>query len=399
MKKKICVVTGSRAEYGLLYPLMKKIQQVKEFGLQIIATGMHLSPEFGLTYKQIIDDGFQIDDTVEMLLSSDTPVGISKSVGLGIISFAESLKKAKPDILIILGDRFESFSAAVVAHIMRIPIAHIAGGELTAGAIDDAFRHSITKMSHLHFVSTEEYRKRVIQLGENPNRVYNVGALGLDNIKSMQLLSKVELEKKFRFKFGPKNLLVTFHPVTLDNNPSEKQFKELLRALDRFKDVKILFTMPNADTNGRIIIQMINKYIENNAGRCKAFVSMGTLKYLSTIKYVDAVVGNSSSGIIEVPSFGKPTVNIGNRQAGRVKAASVIDCSATTDSIASAIEKALSKDFQDFCKTVKNPYGNGTAAEQIVSVLKEILKKPISLRKEFYDIYNWEVGENYDLPR
>jgi len=242
MKKKICVVTGSRAEYGLLYPLMKKIQQVKEFGLQIIATGMHLSPEFGLTYKEIEEDGFEISEKVEILLSADTPTSVNKSIGLGLIGFTDSLKRLSPDFVVLLGDRFESFSAAIAAFIMRIPIIHLHGGELTQGLIDEGIRHSITKLSYLHFVSTEVYRKRVIQLGESPERVFNVGALGLDNIKNLKLLEKDELERVLNYRLDKKTILLTFHPVTLENNTSEKNFREILKALDQLKNYNIIFT-------------------------------------------------------------------------------------------------------------------------------------------------------------
>lgn len=386
MKKKICVITGTRAEYGLFYPLLKKLRSEKKFELQIIITGMHLSPKFGLTYKEIEKDGFKINEKVDMLLSSDTEVGATKSIGLGVIGFADVLDRLKPDLLILLGDRFETFSASISAFIAKIPIAHLHGGELTEGSIDDAIRHSITKMSFLHFTSTEEYRRRIIQLGEEPGRVFNVGALGIDNIKTMKLLSKSQLEKDLKFKFGERNVLVTYHPVTLESNTSEIQFKELLKALDCFKNLKIIFTKPNADPNNQIIINLIDEYVKNNPYKAKAFVSMGQLKYLSTIKYVDAVLGNSSSGIIEVPTFHKPTVNIGDRQKGRIKPESVIDCEPKKESIIQALEKAFSVEFKKFCKTVKNPYGDGNSAEKIIKIIKEKIDEIENIKKTFYNI-------------
>jgi len=382
MSKKICVVTGSRAEYGLLYPLIKKIQQVKEFDLQIIATGMHLSPEFGLTYKEIEEDGFEISEKVEILLSADTPTSVNKSIGLGLIGFTDSLKRLSPDFVVLLGDRFESFSAAIAAFIMRIPIIHLYGGELTQGLIDEGIRHSITKLSYLHFVSTEVYRKRVIQLGESPERVFNVGALGLDNIKNLKLLEKDELERVLNYRLDKKTILLTFHPVTLENNTSEKNFREILKALDQLKNYNIIFTKPNADTEGRIIAKLIDNYVLENPKRAIEFTSLGKLKYLSLMKYVDMIMGNSSSGIIEAPSFKKPTINIGDRQKGRVKAESIIDCEVNKESIIRAVKKAEQMDLSN----IENPYGDGNASVRIIEILKKQVRKGINLKKEFYDI-------------
>ena len=386
MKRKICIVTGARAEYGLFYPLLEKIRDDGRFELQIIATGMHLSAEFGLTYKEIEKDGFRINKKINILLYGDTEAGITKSIGLGITKFAGAISYLKPNIVILLGDRFETFAAAVAAFVARIPIAHIHGGELTEGAMDEAFRHSITKMSLLHFTSTEEYRMRVIQLGESPERVFNVGALGIDNIHNSKFLSKKELENNLNLKFDKKNILVTFHPVTLENNSAEFQFKQLLSALSGLEDVKSILTKANAETDGRIINRLIDNYMKNNPGRVIAFASLGRLRYLSTIQFVDAVAGNSSSGIIEVPSFGKPTVNIGDRQKGRIKAKSIIDCEPDKKNVTLAIKKALSKEFSEFCKTVDNPYGDGHAAERIFRILKKNLAKNLDIKKPFYDI-------------
>ncbi len=383
--RKICIVTGTRAEYGLLYWLMKEIQEDTDLELQLIATGMHLSPEFGLTYKQIEKDGFKIDKKIEMLLSSDTSVGISKSMGLGMIGFAYAYEDLSPDIIVLLGDRFETFIAAAAATIARIPIAHIHGGETTQGATDEAFRHSITKMSHLHFTATDEYRKRVIQLGESPNSVFNVGGLGIDNIKNLKLLDCEAFEHSINFTLGQKNLLVTFHPVTLEHSTAKKQFQNLLNALDELEDTKTIFTNPNADTEGRIIIQMIDDYVSKNSHKAVAFVSLGQLRYLSAMQFVDGVVGNSSSGLAEAPSFKIGTIDIGDRQKGRIKADSVIDCEPSKESILIAIRKLYSNEFQEQLKNVENPYGEGGAAEKIKKILKEIDLTNI-LKKKFYDI-------------
>jgi GDP/UDP-N,N'-diacetylbacillosamine 2-epimerase (hydrolysing) len=386
MKKKICVVTGSRAEYGLFYPLLGKIRSSGAFRLQVIATGMHLSPKFGLTFREIEKDGFKIDEKVKMLLPGDTPADISRSVGLGCSGFAGAFARLEPDLVVVLGDRFEIFSAAIAAFIAKIPVAHIHGGELTEGAMDDAFRHSITKMSALHFTSTGEYRRRVIQLGEPPERVFNVGALGIDNIRLTKLLSKKESERALGLKFGGKAALVTFHPATLETGDTGKQFRELLKALDAFKELKLVFTMPNTDPGGAAIAKLIDLYVKDNPERACSFASLGRVKYLSCLKHIDVVIGNSSSGIIEAPSFGKPTVNIGSRQQGRIRADSVIDCDPVSAGITRAIRKALSVPFAEFCRSVKNPYGDGKTTGRIVNALIRNAGRFRSLKKRFYDI-------------
>jgi GDP/UDP-N,N'-diacetylbacillosamine 2-epimerase (hydrolysing) len=391
--KAICIITGTRAEYGLLYWLMKKIQNDSDLEFQIIATGMHLSPEFGLTYRQIEKDGFKIDRKIEMLLSSDTPVGISKSMGLGMISFAEAYADLKPDIVVFLGDRFELLSAASAAMIACIPIAHIGGGETTEGAFDEAIRHSITKMSHIHCTAVEEYRRRVIQLGENPDRVFNVGALGIDNIRKLKLMDREEFECSIDFKLGIKNLLITFHSVTLEHGTSGKQFQNLLDALDVLQATKIIFTKPNADTEGRIIIQMIDEYVSRNSHKAAAFVSLGQLRYLSALQFVDGMVGNSSSGLAEAPTFKIGTINIGDRQRGRIRADSVIDCDPKKEAILIAVKKLYSKEFQDQLKNVQNPYGKGGAAEKIKKILKEVDLTDI-LKKRFYDFKKDKLENN-----
>ena len=384
MTRKICVVTGTRADYGLLYWLMKEIDLDSELKLQIIATGMHLSPEFGLTYKEIEKD-FKIDKKIEMLLSSDTSIGISKSMGLAQISFAEAYEELKPDIVVVLGDRYEIFSATSAAMIARIPIAHIHGGEKTEGAFDESIRHSITKISHLHFTATEEYRNRVIQLGEHPSRVFNVGGMGIENIKRLELLNKKEFEKSIEFKLNIKNILVTFHPVTLENSTAKEQFQQLLDAIDELEDTNIIFTKANSDTDGRVINQMIDEYVTKNSHKSIVFTSLGQLRYLSALQYVDAVVGNSSSGLAEAPSFRIGTINIGDRQKGRIKASSVIDCEPNKDSILKSFEKLYSKEFQETLKTTINPYGDGYASKKIVEILKNVDLKNI-LKKSFYDL-------------
>lgn len=385
-KRKICVVTGTRAEYGLLYWLMREIQADDELELQIIATGQHLSPEFGLTYKNIEADGFVINAKVEMLLSSDSHVGIAKSVGLGTIGFADALARLQPDIMVLLGDRFEALAAAQTAMILRIPIAHIHGGEATEGLIDEAIRHSITKMSLLHFTAAEEYRHRVIQLGEEPSRVYNFGAIGLDNIKRLNLLSRKTLEVETGFKFQRVNFLVTYHPVTLSSKSSEDYVKELLSALDSFEDAGIIFTQANADTSGRIINKIFQDYVHKHQDRMIFVNTLGQLKYLSAIQYMDAVVGNSSSGVLEVPSFNIPTVNIGPRQNGRLMAKSVITCGEKSGEIVKALNKAVSSSFKNSIKKMCSPYGNGGVSEKIVNILKTSDLSNERIMKKFYNI-------------
>jgi len=384
MSSRICVITGTRAEYGLLRWVMQGIRDTSDLTLQIIATGMHLSPEFGMTYREIEQDGFTIDRKVEMLTSSDSAVGIAKSMGLGLIGFADALSELKPDMIVVLGDRFEIFSAVSAALVACIPVAHLHGGELTEGAIDDAMRHSITKMSHLHFVAAEEYRQRVIQLGEQPDRVFLVGGLGLDNIKRLKLLGRQELESAMNFQFGPKNLLVTFHPVTLECATAAEQMGELLHALAELKDTQLIFTMPNADTDGRVLMKMVGVFTAKHTN-AYAYTSLGQLRYLSCIAQVDGVVGNSSSGLAEVPSFRKGTINIGDRQRGRLRAKSVIDCDPVCQSITLAIEQLYSPDFQAQLLNVRNPYGEGGASEKVV----EMIRKNVfdcALKKRFYDL-------------
>lgn len=395
MTRKVCIVTGTRAEYGLLRWVMEGIQAAPELTLQVVATGMHLSPEFGLTYREIEKDGFRIDEKVEMLLSSDTPMAITKSMGLGMIGFADALQRLRPDLLVVLGDRFEILSAVCAALVACIPVAHLHGGEVTEGAIDEAIRHSITKMSHLHFVAAEEYRRRVIQLGEHPDHVFLVGGLGVDSIKRLRLLDRSELEASLDFKLGRKNLLVTFHPVTLEHTSAGSQMRELLAALERLTDIHLIFTYPNADTEGREIFRLIEAFVQRRTN-AKAFTSLGQLRYLSCMLQVDGVVGNSSSGLTETPSFRKGTINIGDRQYRRLKAPSVIDCPPDREAIATALEKLYSSDFQQSLKVVCNPYGEGGASDKIVEILRRTSLSGI-LKKRFHDIFSDVAFESAQL--
>lgn len=386
MKKKICVLTATRAEYGLLKPIIEKLINIEEFDVRLVATGAHLSPEFGMSYKEIESDGFVIDEKIEILLSADTSSSISKSMGLVMISFADYFDRLKPDMLIILGDRYESLAVAMVAMNQRIPIAHLYGGETTEGAIDESIRHAITKLSYLHFTSTEEYRNRVIQLGEHPERVFCVGAVGIENILKENLMSKSELEESIRFNLDKPYAVVTFHPVTLEDNKSEEHIKALLDVCETYKDMKFIFTKANADSGGRIINKMIDNFVERN-NNAVAFTSLGRIRYLSALKYCTMVIGNSSSGLTEAPSFGIPTINIGDRQKGRLQATSVINCEPNKEDIKRAIEHALSNDFIIIAKNTNNLYGDGNTSSKIVEGIKYFLiNDVIDLKKNFFDV-------------
>ncbi len=385
MTRKICVVTGTRAEFGLLRWLMQEIQHESELELQVLATGMHLSPEFGLTYREIEQAGFMINAKVEMLLSADTATAITKSMALGLISYADAYERLAPDLIVVLGDRFEIFAATAAAMIAGIPVAHLHGGENTEGAFDEAIRHSITKMSHLHFVAAEEYRRRVIQLGEQPEKVFLVGGLGIDAIKRIKLLDRIALEASLDFKFGPRNLLITFHPVTIEGQKSSgEQMAELLAALGELDNTHLLFTMPNADTGGRELAAMVNQFAASRQN-VRIYTSLGHLRYLSCMKYVDAVVGNSSSGLAEAPSMGIATINIGNRQKGRLLASSVIHCEPTQQSIQGALGKVFDPSFASTLTSTINPYGSGGASEKIVKIIKNHDLKNL-LKKSFFNL-------------
>lgn len=384
MKRKICVVTGTRAEYGLLKPLIKALETDPTFHLQLVACAMHLSPEFGKTIHEIEKDGILVNKKIECLLSSDSAVGVAKSIGLANLGFADAFEDLKPDLLILLGDRTEILAAATTAMVFGIPIAHIHGGETTEGAYDEGIRHAISKMSHLHFASTEAYRKRIIQLGEQPDKVFNVGAIGLDSIKKLNLLSKEEFEKSIEKKLAKRNILITYHPVTQEKSTASIQFQQILKSLDKLEDTFLIFTHANSDKDGRIINQMIEQYVIGNPDKSCAYKSLGQLRYLSALQYVDVVVGNSSSGIIEVPYFKIPTINIGDRQKGRIMSESVIQVDNDEDDIDRALQLAFDHHFLDKCKRMKQLYGNGKATQQILTTIAQ--NKEVNLKKSFYDI-------------
>lgn len=384
--RKICVFTGTRADYGIMSQLMKLINNDPALQLQIIATNMHLSPEFGLTYKEIESDGFHIDKKVEMLLSSDTPNGTVKSMGLGVIGFADALESLQPDLAIILGDRYEMLAAAEACLIYKIPIAHIAGGAISEGAYDDSIRHCITKISHIHFTETEEYRKRVIQMGEQPDNVICTGALGVNNIRKEKVMSLQELENSLMFKLGPKFLLVTFHPVTIETNTAAQQCDNLLSALAEInEDYKLLFTLPNSDTDGRVIIRRINRYVSQNPDKAYVITSLGKKRYYSALKYASAVVGNSSSGLVEAPSFNIPTLNIGDRQKGRTKGKSVYDVPATLEGIRKGLGVVLSSNFKEQAREAINPYEKSGTLDIMFNTIKEFPLNDL-IKKTFYNI-------------
>ena len=379
--RKICVVTGSRADYGLLYWLMKDIQASPLFELQLVVTGMHLSPEFGLTANHIEKDGFTIAARVESLLSSDTAIGVTKAVGLGVIGFADVFDRLHPDLVLVLGDRFETFAAAQAALFARLPIAHIGGGDVTEGAFDEAMRHGISKMSQLHFVTNKDAASRLARMGEDPEHIFNVGSPGLDHLHRGHLADRARLERELDFRFREKNFLITFHPVTLDRAPSGDQLEALLGALDASgPDVGLIFTLPNADTDGRAIIKRIEEYVscKDNA---RAYSSLGQERYLGTMAIADVVIGNSSSGLYEAPSLRTPTVNIGLRQQGRLKAASIFDCPPEKEAISNAIVQALVFGRQ----TVENPYQQGDCAALIISKLGAIDDFAALTLKHFFD--------------
>ncbi|EJL74899.1 UDP-N-acetylglucosamine 2-epimerase [Chryseobacterium populi] len=382
--KKLCAVTATRAEYGLLKPLMNAINAHQEFELQLLVTGAHLSPEFGNTYTLIEQEGFYINKKVEMLLSADTGSSIVKSMGLGMIGYADAFSRLNPDAIIILGDRYEMLAVASSASAMKIPIIHLHGGEITEGAYDDSFRHAITKLSHLHFASTESHRERIIQLGEQPQNVFNVGAIGIDNIVNLPLLSKEALEQDLGIRFAKYNYQVTFHPETLADLSAEEQFKVLLQAIKNQKESFFVFTKSNADTNGRIINRMIDEFVTENPHIAKAFTSLGSLKFLSLLKHSNAIIGNSSSGIIEAPSLHTPTINIGDRQKGRMQAKTIINCVVDQLQIEEAIDRTQDEIFMQSIKNLQNPYGNGDTTNKIMKIIESTDFSKLLIKK-FYD--------------
>lgn len=382
--RKICVITGTRAEFGLLRPLIELIANDKELQLQLIATGMHLSPEFGYTLNEITDAGFVVDKKVECLLSSDSSIGVSKTIALAVSGFADALAELTPDLVVVLGDRTEILGAVIATAMANIPIAHLHGGETTEGAYDEAIRHSITKFSHLHFTSTEAYRKRVIQLGEHPDTVFNVGAIGLDAIKKLPLLDKASFEQAIGFKLKERNILITYHPVTLEKEAPIETFENILIALDELTNTALIFTHANSDKNGRIINKMITEYVSSHKDKAVEFKSLGQLRYLSALQFVDFVIGNSSSGMTEVPAFYIPTINIGDRQKGRINCESVINSNNSLEDIKKSITFALDKTFREKIQQQELLYGNGTTAEKIIQIIKE--HNHISIKKSFYNI-------------
>lgn len=390
--KKICVVTSTRAEYGLLRNVIQCIEDDKDLELNLIVTGTHLSSDYGLTVKEIEQDGWPISEKIDILMNSNDSQGIAKTMGIALISFGEVFTRNKPDMLIVLGDRYELIPICSAAMVSRIPIAHISGGETTQGAIDECIRHSITKMSFLHFPGCEEYRRRIIQLGENPDRVFNFGDVGVENIQKIKCLSKKELEERIQFKLDKPYYSVTFHPVTLEDNSALNQIEELLQAIDDFDQCKFIFTYANADMGGEIINKRIEHYV-NEHKNCIAFKSMGSLNYLSSLKYAEGIIGNSSSGIVEAPCFKIPTINIGNRQAGRLQANSIINVTANASEIKKAIQETMLPSNKLKYQKTNHPYAGGNTASNIVNTIKEFLKEDeINLQKEFYDV-KFEVNE------
>ena len=393
--KRVCIVTATRAEYGLLKPIILKLQAQNNLEVRVVATGMHLSPEFGMTCQEIEQDGIRLDRKIEILLSADTSSAISKSMGLAMISFADYFSERKPDLLIVLGDRYEILAVATTAMNARIPIAHLYGGDITEGAVDDVVRHAITKMSYFHFTATREHRRRVIQMGESPERVFWVGAMSVENACNVKKLSMHDLQEQIAFYWNrdlEKMAVVTFHPVTLEDDTAREQFQNILNALDYFEDLKVIFTKANADAGGRVINHMIDDYVNEHPQKSKAYTSLGQLRYLSAVSLADVVIGNSSSGLSEVPTFHVPTVNIGDRQRGRVCGKTVISCGVAEKEITDAIQKALSQTFRNEICNEKNPYEKKGTSDAIVKILTENLnKKNIDLKKHFNDLADLEV--------
>lgn len=386
MKKIISVLTATRAEYGLLKPIIAKLNKLEKVDLRIAVTGMHLSSEFGMTYQEIEQDGFIIDKKIEILSELDSPAAISAAMGHAMIGFGEYYEELKPDLLIVLGDRYETLAVCCAAMNSNIPIAHLYGGETTEGAIDESIRHAITKMSYLHFTSTDTYRKRVIQLGEAPERVFTVGALGIENIRNLKLPTKEELLQNIAVNIEKPYVMVTFHPVTLENNSAKEQFSNLLKAIEKHQEYQYIFTKANADKDGRVINEMIEEFVTNHENT-RAFASLGSLRYLSALCYCSMVIGNSSSGLLEAPSFGIPTINIGDRQKGRIQSNSVINCNPELKAISGAIALASSDEFKRIAKNTVNPYGDGNTSEKIINVINKFLfENKVNLKKKFYDI-------------
>ncbi len=384
-QRRICVVTGSRAEYGLMKPLIKAMSGRRKLRLQLIVTGMHLSAAFGSTYREILRDGFKIDARVSSLVDDDSAKGIARSMGRGMIGMADAYARLKPDLVVCMGDRYEMFAAVAAALVHCIPVAHFSGGEITEGSYDDAIRHAITKMSHLHFTATEQYRRRVIQLGEEPRRVFNTGEIGLCDLSQIPFLSRSRLAKDLRIQFLKRNYLITFHPETLSPAKSVKDLRVLLDVLDKQEDSLLIFTKSNADTGGRRLNRMLEAFVARRPGKAVLFDSLGRLRYLSLLRQVDALVGNSSSALVEAPSFKIPAVNIGDRQKGRVRAKNVIDCPPQARAIQRALARACSPGFRQSLKGLRNPYGDGKAVGRIVQILRACDLTGM-VKKKFHDV-------------
>lgn len=383
--RRVAVVTGTRADYGLLYWLIHDLHQSSDFELQLLVTGMHLMPRFGHTVEVIEQDGFPIAAKVDLALNSDAPDAVARAIGTGTAEFADVLATLSPDWVVILGDRFEALAAAIAAYTQRIPIVHLHGGEITEGALDDGYRHAITKLAALHLTAAEPYRRRVVQMGESPERTFVVGAPGLEHLVRTPLMSRTELERALELTLGEASFLVTFHPATLEEGDPAEQCRELLAALDAFPRARVIFTLPNADPGGRAIISVLEDYVQLHPDRCRLFPSLGQQRYLSLLHCVSAVVGNSSSGLIEAPSAGCATVNIGDRQRGRLRAASVIDCAPRRHEIEAALRRVLDPDFRAGLSGVRNPYGDGRVAARILHILRHTNPSAV-VRKSFYDL-------------
>lgn len=383
--KKISVLTGTRAEYHLMYPVLKKIVEHPDLELDLIVTGAHLSAKYGNTYQAIEKDGIPISIKLPILKDDEEIVDMDRAIAECMLGCSKHFEDVKPDLLLVLGDRYELFGAVIPAINQHIPIAHIHGGETTEGAIDEAVRHSVTKCSYLHFTCCEPYRKRVIQLGESPDRVFNVGGLGVENILTQSLMTQEDLEKNLSFPLNNYSL-VTFHPVTLEEGTAVQQVKEMLDAFLEVEDMNFIITKANADAGGNKINEVIDQYAEKYPQKFYTEFSLGMVRYLSAMKYAHLVIGNSSSGILEAPSFRVPTINIGDRQKGRIKCESIIDCNPNKKAILDAISKGLSSSFRDSIKTMESPYGNGTTSQQIIDIINKYLENGIDLKKKFYDI-------------
>lgn len=386
MLKKAAVVTATRAEYGILKNVIDKIKKSDQLELCLMVMGTHLVSEFGMTVKEIEQDGYPIAERIDVLLASDTPASVSKTMGLTMISFAEAFERQKPDCLVVLGDRYELLAVCSAAINAGIPIMHISGGETTQGAIDESVRHCITKMSYLHFPACETYRKRIIQLGEEPNRVYNFGDVGVEAVRLIPAMTKTELTQSIEFPLDKPYMSVTFHPVTLEAHAAKLQMQELLDALESFGDMKFVFTKANADAGGRKINEMIDAFVDEH-DNCAAFASLGIRRYINLLRFSEGIIGNSSSGIVEAPAIGIPTVNIGNRQKGRLQADSILNCAPKKDEIIKAVKESQSEEFRERARHTVNPYGDGSTSERIVQTITEYLyQDKIHLEKKFYDV-------------